>query len=426
MKYLLTSVCALLLMVSCSKDDSTTPSTTVSQRTIVVYMSAENNLSNFSPYDINEIIAGAKNLSDNQRILLFVDKASTTEKPFIARVDSRSTTEKIDTLYRYTSDFYASSPDSFYEVLQRATTLAPAKEYGLVLWGHASGWLVEQDTISTQMRRAYGADNGMNTLTTSGYKWMNINTMRLALEKLGIQWQFIFADCCNMMSAEVAYELRNVTRYLIGSPAEIPGNGAPYHLLTPQFFKSGKELYQGIIDGYFNYYTEAYAANPNISVSGVFVTEELGGHSVPLAVFDTQYATQLASKTEEIVDKIATTYPEQLDLSAIPYYLYSDVAVLYDMKAFIKHYASAADYQSWLAVFNQAVPYARPSLKWMTIFEKLYRAFDSFNQDKSVYGCISMFIPQNLPSYYNGTYNYNKYSMHFEWNHTIGWNRFGW
>ena len=425
MKYILTLLSTLVLFASCSKDEKgETPTPTLNQRTVVVYMSGENNLTKMSDMDINEIISGAKSLYDNQRIVVFVDKAK--EKPFIACINKNSTTSKIDTLYKYSEDFYASSADNFYEVLQRATSLCPAKEYGLVLWGHASGWLVEEDSIPTNLRRAYGADNGRNDASISNYKWMNIPSMRLALEKLGIQWQFIFADCCNMMCAEVGYELRNITHYLISSPAEIPGNGAPYTELVPTFFKSGKELYEGIVDKYYNYYTEYYKNTPSIRVEGVSVAEQLSGHSVPLAVFDTQYATQLANKTKEIVTNIATEYPQQLDLSDIPYYLYYDSPSLYDMKAFIQHYASADEYQDWLTVFNHAVPYARTSLKWMTIFNKLYMDFDTFNKDVSAYGCLSMFIPQNLPDYYSGNYAYNERNINLEWNRVIDWSRFGW
>ena len=51
-----------------------------------------------------------------------------------------------------------------------------------------------------------------------------------------------------MMTAEVGYELRDVTSYLIGSPSEIPGYGAPYDVIIPQLFKNGRELYRGIIE----------------------------------------------------------------------------------------------------------------------------------------------------------------------------------
>ena len=45
--------------------------------------------------------------------------------------------------------------------------------------------------------------------------------------------KFIMADCCNFMCLENLYELRDVCDYIIGSPAEIPAQGAPYYDIVP-------------------------------------------------------------------------------------------------------------------------------------------------------------------------------------------------
>ena len=79
---------------------------------------------------------------------------------------------------------------------------------------------------------------------------MNITQMAKALEGL-TPFKYIFVDCCNMVSAETGYELRNATEYLIGSPAEIPGWGAPYDKIMPSLFKNGSDMYRGIVDAYW-------------------------------------------------------------------------------------------------------------------------------------------------------------------------------
>ena len=56
-------------------------------------------------------------------------------------------------------------------------------------------------------------------------------------------------NCCNFMCLEVLYELRNVTDYIIGSPAEIPDQGAPYDEIVPDMFADGR-FYTSIIDKY--------------------------------------------------------------------------------------------------------------------------------------------------------------------------------
>ena len=112
--------------------------------------------------------------------------------------------QPVDTLYKYNEDPYVSDPEVFKEILGRMIKLYDAKEYGLVLWGHDSGWCFEKDT-----RRSYGIDNGNKTQNLNYGLWLSIPDMRKCFEELGVKWKFIFADCCNMMGVETAYELRN-------------------------------------------------------------------------------------------------------------------------------------------------------------------------------------------------------------------------
>ena len=429
MKHLLILVCSALLIISCHKDDepdSVTPPTKTT-RSVMIYMSGENNLTltnghRFLRTDLNEIIEGSKQLADDERLFVFVDSMNTSilksGKPFIMEVHGG----KQEVLQEFSSDFYSCDPEKFKEVLQWMTTNAPAESYGLVLWGHASGWAVSTDTIASTAAarvvdtRAYGQDDGTDHSIKKGIKWMNITQMARALEQLP-KFEFIFADCCNMMCAEVGYELRNATNYLIGSPAEIPGDGAPYDKIVPYFFANGSAIYKGIIDTYFDYYIEGYKG------------EYLEGYSVPLSVIETQYMEQLAQATHDILNQFTDgypAYPESATTGDIGFYWYYDTPIMYDMKAFIKSHTSAADYEKWEQVYTKAVPHYRMSLQWMTIYGFLESAFRRFNQDESLYGCVSMFIPRNHYSYNIDPFYYNKTFKNYGWNRALEWERFGW
>ena len=267
MKKIVLLFCALACLIACHDDDNEEKDWTVpskASRTVMIYMSGENNLTYYNGFrylsaDLNEIIEGSKKLADNERLVIFVDSLNTNTKqagkPFIMEVHGGKTFNR----HEFDSDFYACDPARFREILQWMTTNAQADSYGLVLWGHACGWAVSTDTIAGARRydtRAYGQDNGSDG-NGNGVRWMNITQMAKVLQEFP-KMEFIFADCCNMMCAEVGYELRNTTKYLIGSPAEIPGRGAPYHLLVPYFYKNGAELYRGIIDNYYDYYLEDF------------------------------------------------------------------------------------------------------------------------------------------------------------------------
>ena len=426
MKFLLTLVCSALLLVSCHHNDDPggyTPPQKAT-RSVMVYMAGENNLTYSNGYrflrsDLDEIIEGSKLLKDDERLFVFVDSLNTNNlesgKPFIAEVHGG----ELSVCMEFSSDFYSCDPDRFQEVLQWMTNKAPADSYGLVLWGHASGWAVSTDTIAqsgARETRAYGQDNGTDHTVGNGTKWMNITQMAKALAKLP-KLEFIFADCCNMMCAEVGYELRNVTNYLIGSPAEIPGNGAPYDQLIPYFFANGSQLYKGIIDTYYNYYIEDYK------------DDYLEGYSVPLSVIETQYIGKLAQATHDVLNQFTggyPTYPQYPNTSDIAFYWYYDTPIMYDMRAFVKTHVQEEDFAKWEQAFKLAVPYHRMSMEWMTIYSFLEWSFSGFNQDESIYGCVSMFIPKSTSTYQRGEFYYNSTYNNYGWNRALEWNRFGW
>ena len=414
---------ALACLAACHDDDNEDPKPELNTaRSVLVYMAAENNLTvnkgiRFLRNDLNEIIKGSKQMTSNQRLFVFVDSLSGSSKggtPVLYEVRDGDTT----LVQRFGRDFYSCDPAEFRKIVEWVQTNAPAKDYGLVLWGHASGWVVSNDTIAGArgVTRAYGQDNGQDHLGGS-LKWMNITQMARALEGLQ-KLEFIFADCCNMMCAEVGYELRNVTNYLIGSPAEIPGDGAPYQQLVPLFFRSGSNQYKAIIDTYYDYYLDVYQTD-----------YELKGYSVPLAVIDTKYIGQLAQATHDVLGKFNggyPAYPLSPSLNGQVFYWYYDAPVMYDMRSFIKNNTSSDDFLQWEQAYRQAVPYYRMSMIWMTIYPDLDYAFSGFNGDAADNGCVSMFIPFNNYYYYNGAFHYMKTFNNFGWNRLVDWERFGW
>ena len=418
MRKIIFLLAAVLCLAACKNDDDETPVSKTS-RTVLIYMSGENNLTVNGNYrflysDLQEIIKGSKQLAANQRLLVFVDSLNTnileSGKPYIMEVQNGTAKE----LYRFNSDFYASDPAKFREILRWTIDNAPAESYGLVLWGHATGWAFTHNTVDTSVAgtRAYGLDTGKDVSSYNTEKWMNITQMAEVLSEIP-KLEFIFADCCNMMCAEVGYELRNATKYLIGSPAEIPGEGAPYNLIVPQFFKQGSELYKGIIDTYYNYYND------------------YGSYSVPLSVIDTQHMEALAQATHDILGKFTEPYPvypsyPSLEKDSVVFYWYYDAPMMYDMRAVMKTYAPTDVFEQWDKTYQQAVPYYRMAMRWETIYSNLLASFRRFKSDASQNGCVSMFIPRNTKMYFDGDFHYNLTYNKFGWNRVIDWSRFGW
>jgi hypothetical protein len=170
-----------------------------------------------------------------------------------------------------------------------------------------------------------------------------------------------------MMCDECAYELKDVCDYYIGSPAEIPGLGAPYDQIVPAMMEK-ETFYKSICDKYAQEYDDG----------------------VPLAVVKSSEMAQLAEATKTILQSMKANdnlqqYP---DLSDLIYYLDRN---LYDANHFMMAYATEAEYYSWKQAFDKAVVYKKFAKDWDTMS---HVSFFDFDMTEENYGGVSMFIPQ--------------------------------
>ena len=400
-------ICASLLLISCKDNDEFTDPGAgdpaiypKAERTVIVYMSAENNLSSFVSGDISEMAKGSEQMPANTNLIAFVDKSEKTRAPYILRIkDGKAET---DTYYENETDFYASDPERMYETLHWIMTRYPAETYGLVLWGHASGWIMEKDslpaTLGNRPQKAYGVDYGSDQADGTGQRWMNIPSMARALERLPHRLLFIFADCCNFQNAEVAYELRNATDYLIASPAEIPNVGAPYDKIVPDMFSPAEDFYKRMVDDYHAMTTGA-------------------GEHVPLAVVKTSEMENLAKATHRAIVVLARN--GKPDTKNMIYYRLTrrggNVKIMFDMNDMIlRNIGNDEAYRLWKTAYDRAVVYRAMSGRWMT--DRLV-TFD-FDVTEERFGGMSMFVPLDI--YDDNGYDFNRTIGRMSWYHAAG------
>ena len=102
-----------------------------------------NHVERLSGIDASEPIAP----TDKQRLFVFVDSltstGSTKAAPYIMEIHNGQTYIR----KQFESDFYASDPDRFEDIVGWMTSNIDAESFGLVLWGHATGWIVDPDSI---------------------------------------------------------------------------------------------------------------------------------------------------------------------------------------------------------------------------------------------------------------------------------------
>lgn len=404
MRFLLIFISALLLITSCKKDDDNSKKDGPAKQTVIVYISGENDLSIFAAMDTTEMIAGSKSISSDCNYIAFLDISQSTEKPSIWKYEDGKKT----LVRQYEEDFYNSDPERMLETLQWIIDKYPANNYGLVLWGHAEGWVIMKDSVAipenSPLRRAYGRDTGDNSKHTTKGNWINIPTLANVLKHLTAKFDYIFCDCCNMSNAETAYELRKVTNYLIASPAEIPGYGAPYEKITPYLFSNNTTAYQSVADTYANYY------------SG----------NLPMAVIKMSEMEQLANATNVILQTLEPTAEKDFKLDNLIYYdgvTSRSLRTVFDMNDLLMQNATTENYQQWKKALDRAVIYKRYAASWQTNGHVNFRLFIPTEEK---FGGINMFFPR--PFYDNDNYSktYNSTYHQMQWYWATGWNNYGW
>lgn len=232
---LLIALAALLLSVSCKSGGSVYPEPPEKvRRVILVYMEARNNLSAAATVDLAEMRRAE--IPSDCRLLVY-KSISGEEHPTLVEIAGGTDTVLVD----YEAGVSAVDPKQMRQVIADVRREAPSAEFGMVLWSHSSGWRQK----AVQRARGYGLENSS--------RQMSISDLAGALRNQGID--FLLFDTCYMGSVEVAYELRDVTRWLVASVCEVPTDGMPYHLTVPKLFADTiptglKEAIDINVDGY--------------------------------------------------------------------------------------------------------------------------------------------------------------------------------
>ena len=414
---------SLLLLVACSPDEVSDAEQQDAERTVLVYMAAENNLSGYADSDLDEMKRGSMNLDNRQNLIVYIDKAE-ANPPYLVRIKEGQLVDSVAFEESLTAD-----PAVMERVIRYTREKYHAKSYGLVLWGHANGWIVKTDTVAYDGRRAYGGDTGDNIRSKVGTYWMNIPSMARAIASgMGNdRLHFILADCCCMGDIETAYELRQVTDYLIASPAEIPDRGAPYHLILPDLFSNSPTFYQSVVDTYFDHYMDMFKVNPYSYFNQY--NGDLAGYSFPIVVIRSAALEPLARATAQLL----STIPEKLSVGgnfsfdgALSYAYDNSVGHLYgyDICDVLRRNTVETDFQAWKTVYSQAVAYSRFSARWLTMYAFLAKEMYKLNPTADDCGVVSMFIPNERYKATNP--NLNTVIQQFQWNTVIRWQQYGW
>lgn len=384
----------LPLFFACSGDDTSddelnrwVDTTRVPARHVsLVYMIAENSLNSNAATDLSEMRYGATNIPEDGRLYVFQDRRYKNSMLLEIR-----NTQKIDTLYTWDENLNSADTEVMREVLDIVDRVAPtASSWSLTMWSHGSGWM--DDTHAT---RSIGYDTG------GPVKEINIGDLASVLE----DWHhldFLFFDACFMQCIELDYALRNRADYILASPAEIPGAGAPYDAILGDIFATPSPDVDGLLQHYYKNSDDGVI----LSACETAYMEALMRATKPFMKM--YFGTEDVTPTYQGVQRYypSTTYPP-----------------FYDLRSFL-YKQSPEGLEEWDDVFLKAFPYRYTTGYWNTNYsgENVYYGWSGRiykMTDEENYGGVSFFTPSMTSTWMDSFRN-------TDWFIDMGWEEWGW
>lgn len=273
----------IVVGVSCSNGDSPdgpdVPVTPVGQTVFMFFPWSNSLLSDFrrTVEDMQTVVA-QRSMKD-ERIMVFM--ATSEREAVLFELKKQNGRCLTDTLRRY-SDRPFTSRQWLTSLFSEVMTLAPASRYGMVVGCHGLAWVPvqgqrnarkrlgsqeridEEDNLYKEEKIDKEGDDLMHfevqgPVTTrfigGTYPETQIETTDLAdaMADAGLHTEYILFDACYMSSVEVAYELKDVTHYLIASPTEVLSYGFPYIAMGKHLL--GTPNYKCIVDSFISFYS---------------------------------------------------------------------------------------------------------------------------------------------------------------------------
>lgn len=414
-----------LSTASCSSEEDINDSTT--QRTVIMYVSAQNTLTNWMKRDSTEIWEGAKRLANGQRLVVFMD---TQKSPAIYILTNRTGNTAVPA-YRFAGTVDSSDPKTLTAVIAWAKQHATANEYALVMASHADGWLPSLNTSYVGVTSDSIAPTGARYLQTkrpqswgidaerpyNDYKngrigtQMNLKDLGEAITQTGIKLKYIFFDACLMQNLEVAYDLRHAADYMVASPMYIPAAGAHYNNMVPK----------GLFAPHPTAIAKQYMADARDSNNPW--ADNYASVGMIISVLDLQHMEALAMAQQSALANSPYNGTEA-DMTGVQAYLAMyGYPAYHDASMAMKRLATPEDYAQWKSVYDKVVVYKDGTPRFI-----VNSSSSVYAELMPEYSAVSMFVPQRR---YAGSHTstWGDHNVNFQkttWYDAAGWAQTGW
>jgi hypothetical protein len=221
----------------------------------MVYMAADNNLSDSGLGDINEM----EQIGSTSDVNIVVQAEFSSQYSVNApagtlrgRITRDDNTLAITSALTNIGNRDMSARATLAEFISWAAAAYPADRYALVIWDHGDGWKAAAEE-SAPSKGAIIDDSSGGTL-------LPLPDIAGAVRDSGVHLSMINFDACFMGMYEVAYEFLGTTDYLAFSEEAVPGDGDPFHSiladLTANPAMTGLDLAETTTSLFRSYYEE--------------------------------------------------------------------------------------------------------------------------------------------------------------------------
>ena len=228
--------------------------------TILVYMNAANDLSQYSLTNFEQMQQAAGN--PKVRIIVqwkqvpslgYPTSFDGTRRYLVQQSNANSLASSL------VQDLGQGVDMGSYQTLNQfinwGTTYYPAQHYALVIWDHGNGW---NRSMNAAASRAVSYDDQTGDA---------IQTWQLSQALGNVHFDILAWDASLMQMCEVSDEIRNNVTYICGSEASPPGAGYPYNLIFQNFTNNPTASPLTLAKGFVTGMIQGYASDPTDEIT---------------------------------------------------------------------------------------------------------------------------------------------------------------
>ncbi len=330
----------------------------VKEKTVLVYMIANNDLSGNAVSNLADLKKGFIPQKEDGNVVVYYHVPN--KNPYLFNiVKGADGAVKVDTAYVFPARNSATTA-SLASAMNVTATLFPAEETGLILWSHGTGWLptgfyekpvedklepISENAPSAvedlpyynvKMSRDGASGGGVRSFGSDSGKEIDLKDLAAALP---YKVSFIIFDACLMGGIEVMYELKDSTDYILASPTEIMAAGFPYSEIMEPIFAEPTDL-ESVAMSYYLAYKNALPST-NFGTISLVKTSEL---------------ENVAEITSEIFSSNRAKIPV-VRVGDLQRYYTMNKHWFYDFSHFVEKIATPEQYEEFTQALNKAVVY---------------------------------------------------------------------